>query len=107
MKSSENACNFELNNCQINEICKLTNPRIRTGICVCKKGYARDEQNICQPLISNRETGESIFVEESQPVVQSANGNNLTSLNSDSSEVSATHPLVVSAGPNQVSNLIN
>ncbi len=109
VKSSENMCTFGLNNCQINEICKQPNPRRRTGICICKKGYARDEQNICQPSLSDRETHESIFVEESQSVAHSANGNsinNITSLNTDSSEASATHPLVVSAGPNQVSNLI-
>jgi hypothetical protein len=94
----------------MNEICKLPNPRRRTGICICKAGYARDEQNVCQPSISNRETGESIFVEESQSVAQSANSNsinNITSLKTDSSSASATHPLVVSAGPNQVDNLIN
>jgi hypothetical protein len=106
-------CTFGLKDCAPNEMCHLTNHRHRQGVCVCKHGFARDENENCQPEIesslqlpkADNDSGNT--AEESQAVDLSSNAgsvvvdNSLLYRNISSTPFSATH-LIVSAGPNQV-----
>ncbi|CAG2121813.1 unnamed protein product, partial [Medioppia subpectinata] len=112
-EDSDRICTIGESDCATNELCKKSSNRRRQGICVCRKGWHRNERHVCQPeSLQYRSSDPTLdkYAAEEDPKLQPLNEQQ-SSIDTDSkvlkineSTGGSTH-VVVSAGRNQTIQL--